>query len=159
MPTKDEIAEVFNEADARFARLRDQILANGDTALAEGEWTVRDVLSHLAARANGVARVVQRAEQAQQGSSSPPPPRNVDEINAGQVEERKGRSVEQLLDEISDGHRSAVDAVRALDPSMLDTMLSFGFRPGETSVAEMIMLGGPGHEGRHLDGVEAALPS
>lgn len=159
MPTTDEIAEVFQEADARLVRLRERLLASGDTALAEGEWTVREVLSHLAARANGVARVVQRAEQAQQGSSSPPPPRNVDEINAGQVEERKDRSVEQLLDEISDGHRAALDAVRALDPSTLDTMLPFGFRPGEASVGEMITLGGPGHEGRHLDLVEAVLSS
>jgi hypothetical protein len=160
MPTQDEIAEAFQEADARLARLRDRILANGDTALVEGEWAVRDVLSHLAARANGIARVVQRAEQARQASSAgPPPPRNVDEINAGQVEERRDRSVEQLLAELSDGHRAAVDAMRALDTPMLETMLPFGFRPGEASVAEMIIRGGPGHESNHLDLVEAVLSS
>jgi hypothetical protein len=159
MPTADEIAKVFDEADARLAPLRERLLANGDTALAEGFWTVRDALSHLAARANGVARVVSRAQAAAQGSGGPPPPRNVDEINAGQVEERKDLSVEQLLDQIAEGHRAAVDAVRALDPSTLDTMLSFGFRPGEASVAEMIMRGGPGHEGNHLDQIAAVLPS
>lgn len=159
MPTTDEIAKVFNEADGRLARLRDQILASGDTALDEGVWTVRDALSHLAARANGVARVVSRAEQAAQGSGGPPPPRNVDEINAGQVEERTDLSVEQLLDEINDGHRAAVDAVRALDPEMLERMLPIGFRPGETSVGDMILRGGPGHENNHLDQIEAVLPS
>lgn len=159
MPTKDEIAEVFSEADARLARLRERILASGDTPVAEGEWTVREALSHLAARANGVARVVSRAEQAAQGGEPPAPPRNVDEINAGQVEERRDLSVEQLLDQIADGHRAAVDAVRALDPETLDAMLSFGFRPGEASVGEMIVRGGPGHENNHLDRIEAVLTS
>jgi hypothetical protein len=32
-----------------------------------------------------------------------------------------------------------------------------GFRPGTTTVAEMLRMAGPGHEGSHLDAIEAAL--
>ena len=33
-----------------------------------------------------------------------------------------------------------------------------GFRPGTILVANMILRGGPGHDGNHLDDIEASLP-
>ncbi len=165
MPTRDEVQSAIGAFDARIDGLRERILANGDAALAESEWTVRAALSHLAARANGVPRVVQRAEQAAQStagdgqqSGSAPPPINIDEINAGQVTERAGRSVLELLDEIRDGHRAAIAAVAELDESLLERSIPRGFRPGDTTVGEMLIMGGAGHDGSHLDQIEAALP-
>ena len=165
MPTKDEVQRAISELDARIDGLRERILANGGAALGEGDWTVRDALSHLSARSNGVPRVVERAEQASQvaaGGAQQPggaaPPMDIDEINAGQVEERAGRSVLELLDEIRDGHRTAIAAVAELEESLVARSIPRGFRPGDTTVGEMLIRGGPGHDGSHLDLIEAALP-
>ena len=90
MGAKQDVAQAYREIDARIEARREQMLAGGDTGLAEGTWSVRDALSHLAARSNGVARVVARAEAAAGGGDAPArPPGGIDEINAGQVEERK----------------------------------------------------------------------
>ena len=158
MPSGDEIESAIRSVDERLAALHDRIMAAGDTPLLEGTWRVRDALSHLAARANGVERVLRRAQAAEDPSApQPAAPRSVDEINAGQVEERVGRSVAELLDEIRVGHAAAIEAARALDDEMLGRMLALGFRPGETSVGDMILRGGPGHDQNHIDQIEAAL--
>lgn len=157
MTTKAEVIEAIHSVDARLAALRDQIIAKGEQPLLEGTWRVRDALSHLAARANGVARVMARVEAANPGAAPVTPPRNVDEINAGQVEERIGRTVEQLLDEIREGHAAAIAAIEKIEDEVLARMLPFGFRPGEAPVAEMMALGGPRHDHNHLDQIEAAV--
>ena len=46
--------------DARLATLKMRILVQGDAPLKEGTWKIREALSHLAARANGVGRVAGR---------------------------------------------------------------------------------------------------
>lgn len=156
--SKDDIEAAIRAIDERLGALRGRILKAGDTALAEGTWHVRDALSHLAARANGVDRVVQRALAAENPSApQPPAPRSIDDINAGQVEERRDRSIEDLLAEIEAGHAAAITAARALDDELLGRMLPLGFRPGEAAVADMILRGGPGHDGNHLDQIEAVL--
>ena len=83
---------------------------------------------------------------------------NVDEINAGQVTERADRSVLDLLDEIREGHQTAIAAVGELEESLLARSIPRGFRPGDTTVGEMLIMGGAGHDGSHLDHIEAALP-
>ena len=60
MTTRDEITTAIRDIDTRLAALRDRIIEGGDKPLLEGDWRVRDALSHLAARANGVDRVLQR---------------------------------------------------------------------------------------------------
>lgn len=157
--TKDDFIEAVRQVDERIASLRDQILANPEKPLLEGEWRVRDALSHLAARANGVGRVLARVQaQDNPGSGSQPPaPLNIDEINAGQVEERRDRSVEDLLDEIQSGHAAAIEAIQQVDDATLGRSIPMGFRPGEAQVAEMMVMGGPGHDNNHLDQIEAAL--
>ncbi|GMU40068.1 MAG: hypothetical protein AMXMBFR23_09340 [Chloroflexota bacterium] len=158
MTTKAEVIEAIHSVDARLAALRNEIIAKGEQPLLEGTWRVRDALSHLAARANGVARVMARVEAAANPGAAPvTPPRNVDEINAGQVEERAGRTVEQLLDEIRDGHAAAIAAIQKIEDEVLTRMLPFGFRPGEAAVAEMMAMGGPRHDHNHLDQIEAAV--
>src|SRR5690606_23827829 len=131
----------------RIEALRPEILANGDKPLLEGTWRVRDALSHLAARANGVPRVLARVEAADNpASGSAPAPRNIDEINAGQVEERVERTVEELLDEIRAGHAAALQAAAAIDDATLARSIPLGFRPGDATVAELLVMGGPRHD-------------
>ncbi len=160
MTTRDDFISAVNDVDRRIEALRPRILEGGDTPLLEGTWRVRDALSHLAARSNGVARVLQRVDAAADTTppgSPPAPPRNIDEINAGQVEERSDRSVEELLEEIRQGHQSAIEAVRGLDDELLAREIPLGFRPGEASVAQLLVMGGPGHDSNHLAQIEAAL--
>ena len=89
MATREEIAAALRATDARIDELRDRILDRPEHPLIEGKWRVRDALSHLAARANPVPRVLARIERLDSGG--PEAPRiNIDEINHGQVEERHG---------------------------------------------------------------------
>ncbi len=157
MSTIEEFTAAVESVDTRLAALHDDIVANPERPLLEGTWRVRDSLSHLAARANGVARVLARLEAADAAGGTPPAPRNVDEINAGQVDERTDRSVEELLTEIAQGHQAALAAAREVDAPTLERRLAFGFRPGDASVAEMLVMGGPRHDHNHLDQIEAAL--
>ncbi|MEX1022038.1 MAG: maleylpyruvate isomerase N-terminal domain-containing protein [Dehalococcoidia bacterium] len=159
MTYRDDFVDAVRAVDARIEGMRERIVAAGDTPLPEGTWRVRDALSHLAARSNGVARVMQRVEAASAapGGDAPAPPRNIDEVNAGQVEERSDRSVEDLLREIAEGHRAAIEAVTYIDDSTLERRIELGFRPGDASVGELLTMGGPRHDGAHLDQVEAAL--
>ncbi|MCK9485816.1 MAG: DinB family protein [Dehalococcoidia bacterium] len=168
MTALDDFIAAVNAVDARLEALRPRILEHGDAPLPEGTWRVRDALSHLAARSNGVARILQRVEaldaqdaaggpDATDAPSAPPAPRNIDEINAAQVEERTDRSVEALLDEIREGHQDAIAAARGLDDALLQRQVPLGFRPGDASVGDLLVMGGPRHDGGHLDQIEAAL--
>ena len=156
MTTRDDIITAIGGVDARLATLRERIIAGDARPLAEGTWRVRDALSHLAARANGVDRVVQRLRAFEAGTPVAQPA-TIDEINAGQVEERRETSVTQLLDEIRAGHAAAIGALAHVDDATLAKTMPQGFRPGEAAVAEMIVRGGPGHDGGHIDQIEAAL--
>ena len=156
MTTKAEIEAAITAIDERVEALRDRITGAPETPIADSEWRVRDALSHLAARSNGVQRVVDRAEAAAKGGEAPPPT-SIDDINAGQVSVRSNRLVEAILDEIRDGHAAAIAALADLSDELLATEIAMGFRPGEIAVADMILRGGPGHDSNHLDGIEAAL--
>jgi len=158
MTSRDEFIEAVRTVDGRLAALRDAILAEPDKPLLEGTWRVRDALSHLAARANGVPRVLARVEAADHPSAAPAAaPRNIDEINAAQVEDRIEASAEDLLEEIRVGHANAIAAAGGLDAALLQRSLPLGFRPGDATVAELLVMGGPRHDGNHLDQIEAAL--
>ncbi len=156
MTTRDDIIEAIRTIDARIDPIRDRLIERGDHRLLEGDWRIRDALSHLAARSNGVDRVIQRLRAAQAGTPVAPM-RNVDDINAGQVEERRDASVVELLDEIRAGHLAAIEALNHVDDATLATLLAQGFRPGDAPVSDMILRGGPGHDGNHLEQIEAAL--
>ncbi|MGE3960372.1 MAG: maleylpyruvate isomerase N-terminal domain-containing protein [Dehalococcoidia bacterium] len=157
MSSREDFTAAVRQIDERIAGLRAEILAHPDRPLLEGTWRVRDALSHLAARANGVPRVLARVAAIDQPAGAAPAPRNIDEINAGQVEERTDRSAEQLLDEIREGHAAAITAAGEIDEALLARSIPLGFRPGDATVGELLLMGGPRHDGNHLDQIEAAL--
>lgn len=156
MATRDEIVAAIRSVDARLDALKPLIMANGNAPLNEGTWRVRDALSHLAARANGVDRVAQRVRDTQAGKALAAP-RSIDEINAEQVTERTTKSAAELLDEIARGHAAAIAAVGAIDHAILDAVLPLGFRLGESAASDLMLRGGPRHDNTHLDQIEAAL--
>lgn len=156
MTTRDEIIAGIRGVDERLAALRDRIIEAGERPLTEGTWAVRDALSHLAARANGVDRVIQRLKAWEAGLPFMPP-QTIDEINAGQVEERRSADVASLLDEIQVGHAAALAALEHVDDETLAKEMPQGFRPGDAPVADLIVRGGPAHDNGHIDQIEAAL--
>jgi len=156
MATRDEVVAAIRAVDARLEGLKPRILAQGEASLKEGTWRVREALSHLAARSNGVGRVAGRVAAAQAGTPAAPPA-SIDEINADQVADRSSKSVAELLDEISAGHAAAIAAIGTLDQAVLDYPLALGIRPGEAPASDMMLRGGPGHDNNHLDQIEAAL--
>ena len=159
MANHDQIIAAIEDVDMRVEEMWDRILEHGDTPLAEGTWRVREALSHLAARANGVERVMARARALKDPTApQPPAPRSVDEINAEQVAERSTKTVRQLLDEITEGHRQAIVALRTISREELREKIPQGYRPEEIEVGDSMIRGGPGHDHGHLDQIEAVLP-
>lgn len=152
--TREELIEAIEAAERRLAGLRPRLEAAADQHLASGTWRVRDALSHLAARANPVQRVLQRIEETESGVTAARPP--IDDINAEQVEERVGLDVGAILDEIQAGHRATLESIP--DDAVLAKMLP-AFGGGEVTAAEMIARVGVGHESNHLKEIEESLSS
>jgi len=150
--TRDELIEAIERAEQRLVALRPMLEATAEQPLPTGTWRVRDALSHLAARANPIPRVLQRIEEAASGVATPRPP--IDDVNAEQVEERVGLSAAELLDEMQAGHRATLEQIPS-DAVLAGTLPAIG--GGEASVAEMIARIGVGHETNHLNEIEAAL--
>ena len=148
MTTRDDVIAAIQGVDTRLEGLRQRILASGEEPLQEGTWRV-------AARANGVGRVTQRVRAAQAGTPAAPVA-SIDEINAGQVHEREGATVIELLDEIRAGHAAAIEAIRSLDDATLEHPLAQANRPDSPAI-DMMLRGGPGHDNGHIDQIEAAL--
>lgn len=156
--TRDEIRAAFAAADQRLESLRDAINASPEAALLSGEWRVRDALSHIAARSNSLPiaeRWLERvaATPADQPAAIP----DIHDVNAGQVRDRTGLSATQLIDEAIAGHRAVVDRLDALDDDLLARPIHIPARNIETTFAAFLVTAGPGHEGNHLNDIEAAL--
>lgn len=154
--TREEIVAAITAGTERIERLRPLAAKAPETPLGTGEWRVRDALSHLAARGNPVVLIKARLERA---ASSAPAQANPDinAINAAQVSERADLSLDALLDEIVAGHAAAIAQVAQLDDAFLAQTLTVGPAATQVTVAEMLVRAGVGHEGTHLDEIEAAL--
>ena len=149
-----EIVQALREADERVERLRPAILGHADAPLLEGEWTVRDCLSHVASRAYIIARMEERLAAAAAGQT---PAMNVDENNRGQVEERADRSVDALLDEVIANHARAAEELADLSDARLEQRVPNFRGPGDSSMAEVVLRNVHGHESGHLDAIEQAI--
>lgn len=153
---REEILAAFRAADERIERLRPHATAAPDTKLATGEWTVRDALSHVAARSDSLP-MVQRWVAASQSGEPRAQTMDIHEINAGQVRDRSSHSVAELMDEIITGHAATVAGLDALDDAFLAQKFKASFRPDEIEVGQFVVMGGVGHEGSHLGEIDAAL--
>jgi hypothetical protein len=153
--TRDEIVEAIRQTDERVRRLAPLAAARPEAPLPTGEWRVRDALSHLAARGNPVALVMARLRDFE--ATNQPTVRDIHEVNAGQVRDRSALSIAELIEEMIEGHRVAIDALASLDEETAQRQLSVAFRPEPLSVAEYIYLAGPRHDNNHLDEIEQAL--
>lgn len=161
MTTRVDVIKGIEAVDARVHELTPQLLTHANAKLPEGEWHVREALCHLAARSNAIPLAmiaVQRARARAPGvSAAASGAIEIDEVNQRQIDDRRDRSLQELLDEIHTGHQTALNAVREIDEQTLDERLVVIAGRGEISFAELLLRAGPGHENNHLDQIEKAL--
>lgn len=162
MGVKDEIIEALRQTDGRLAGLAGRIREKPGAKLPEGEWTVRDALCHLAARSNSVPMVIGLAEQiaksAAAGEASAfPAGFDIDATNAEQVRERMSRSVDELLTEITEGHRVASDEVRRLDDALIEQRFPNPVGEGDVALADFLRMATAFHDNMHISDIERAV--
>ena len=148
MPGRDELIQGFQGLDARLDALSDAIIANPEAPLPEGEWRVRDALSHLAASSNPVPRVLERAGGGEGGGMPG---------NDEQVAERADVSAADLIAEVKAGHEASIAALADADDAVFAVEIPLGFRPGDIAVGDLLGMLVTSHESGHIDDIEAAL--
>lgn len=148
MPTRDELIEGFRNLSTRIDGLADAIAANPEQPLLEGEWRVRDALSHIAASSNPVPRVLERARGGEGGAMPG---------NDEQVDERSDASAADLIAEVKAGHAASIAALGEAEEALLDAQIPLGFRPGTMAAGELLGFLMTAHESGHIDDIEAAL--
>ncbi len=162
MPTRTEIEAAIRQADARLDALQPLVQQYEHDALLDdgGKWSVRDCLSHVAASARvGAAgrRALDRLD-APPAPASAPPPLNIDEVTQQQVEERKQRSVAELVAEAKAAHAASLEDLAGIDDAALQRKVPAA-RPGgpELSIGGTILRSLEYHEAGQIDRIEAAL--
>jgi Mycothiol maleylpyruvate isomerase N-terminal domain len=157
MTTRDEIAAAFTAADQRLTHLTPWILARPDALVPDGEWTVRDTLCHVAARADGVTVAIAFADMTPPSDAQSPPAIEIDEMNRRQIAERRDRTIPDLLREIAAGHAASLQRLPTLDDHLLTREVRLRAVPPGTTVADLILLAGPRHEQAHVDLIARAV--
>jgi hypothetical protein len=150
-------------ADARLDRLAPLMASYADDRLLDdgGKWSVRDCLSHVAASAR-VSVGGQRALERATGQAQAPAPGGggggPDERNQQQIEERKNKSVAEIVAEAKQAHADALADIRALTDAQLDTKVPPMQSGGATvSVGGIILRMLEYHEGGQMDRIESAM--
>ncbi len=162
MASRQALDAAFRAADARLDRLAPLVETYADDPLLDdgGKWSVRDCLSHVAASAR-VSAAGQRALQRARGEAPPPPAPGgptLDERTQQQVEERKAKSVAEIVAEAKQAHATSLTELRAMTDADLDTKApdAQGGRPAQ-SVGGVVFRMLEYHEGRQMDRIEDAL--
>ena len=155
MATREAITETIRKSAARGEALRERIIAAPEAPLADGEWRVRDALSHLAARANPLPLI--EAVSAMLQAEGAPPAFDPDAQNAAQIAERADKSAAEILDEMHAAYEEAIAGIGALD----DDALAQGFKlPGmenEIQMSDLVVMSMGMHVDAHIGDIEAAL--
>jgi hypothetical protein len=149
------IVAAIDESEARLQSLAERLRSRPHTPLVEGDWTVRDTLCHIAARANDVALVLGLAQQ--RTDTSPGAPMETDAINARQIAERTGRSVDELLQEAVDGYAAAREAVATLSADALAQVIPDVAGQGPMTIGDVLLLVYRSHAQGHIATLEAAF--
>ncbi len=156
MATKSEITDGIRGVEERLERLLPGIRSHLETPLPEGTWSVHDALCHLAADANAVPRWLARFEALDAGRSTRPPGFNMDEHNQQNIDARKGKPVDEVVTEITNGLHSDVAAVATMDEALLQRQVP-NFRGEITAASDMLSFTAVRHNHIHLDDIENAL--
>jgi uncharacterized damage-inducible protein DinB len=118
----------------------------------DGRWSIRETLAHLAS-AEGSHRQVAQAIAA--GQTVDVPDFDLDTWNAARVAERRGRSMDEILEEMAAERQRTLSALQDLENEALDHQ---GFHPalGETTALKVFRII-PIHERWHLKDIKQLL--
>ncbi|GIW17268.1 MAG: hypothetical protein KatS3mg064_0425 [Tepidiforma sp.] len=164
MPDLDAIVRELDAHRERFeAFCRSLSTDELDRPVPQSTWLVRDFIAHLATIDGPVAemfRAVRRGEDG--GIRTPDGARfDVDDWNELRVQERRARSVEELLDEARREREALKRDLLALTPEDLERPLRFAGdakRPPATIPLGMYLAGWCKHDPMHVVDMCRALP-
>jgi len=160
MATKQEVAQslkaVVERAEKIAARLGEKDLA---CPVCENGWSLKQVFAHLASMGASPSFFIGMAQRAASGAGGGGGGGgfDIDAFNKQQVELRKDRSMAELLAEFRQGHEAGIAMINSTPDDLLGKQLPVPFRGGMSTPLEMIQNSCSGHEGEHLDEVEAVL--
>jgi hypothetical protein len=150
--TRDEITAGIRDVEERLNRLLPGIVANLDQPLPEGVWTVHDALCHMAADVPSLPRWQRMVD----GNTNRPPGFNLDEHNQQGIDARKGKPIDEVVQEIRDGLHSDAAAVPGLDDALLAREVP-NFRGELQPASDRLKFTTAGHNHIHLDDIENAI--
>ena len=156
MATKSEITDGIQGVEERLQRLLPGIRSHLETPLPEGTWSVHDALCHLAADANAVPRWLARIEALDAGRPTRPPGFDMDVHNQENIDARKGKPIDEVVTEITDGLHADAAAVSTLDETLLQRQVP-NFRGEMTAASDMLSFTAVRHNQIHLDDIERAI--
>ena len=154
MATREEIAGAIQQGmaavDETFGGLTDEQLAS---EIYDGGWTAKQVLAHLAGRKAGYDLLFAMASGEQAASFG----EDFDFAGWNQrfVDERAGRSRDELIAECRDVHEGLLERVASLDDAALEIMVDLP--NGAVSVGDMLAGSGGMHSVNHSADVAKAL--
>ncbi len=153
MATKQEITDAIREGieqvERTFGSLTDEQLQT-KVHDADGGWTAKEILAHLAGRGRGYELMSSLA------AGNPfPGGFDVNSWNQERVAERIANSRDDLLAEFRTTHEKLIAFVGTLDDATLDTPIQLGPQPAPLS--EVLRRSGGLHSVSHAHEVDAAL--
>ncbi len=156
MATKSEITDGISGVEERLQRLLPGIRAHLESPLPEGTWSVHDALCHLAADANAVPRWLARFEALDSGRPTRAPGFSIDDYNQQNIDARRGKPVDEVVTEITNGLHADAAAVATVDETLLQRQVP-NFRGEMTAASDMLSFTAVRHNHIHLDDIENAI--
>lgn len=151
MTTRQQIIDAIAAAVHQLHALTDQIRAQPDTPTRESDWTVREMLCHVAATAN-YSELFRRVEAA---DGAFPTLDEMDADNERQRAERANRSIDELVEEAAQGFAAARESVRRLSDERLAQPAPTPDGSAQT-IADLIMVYSQ-HARGHITTLEQAV--
>ena len=147
-------------AEKMAAGLTEADLAKPVYGAEEPEWTVKDILAHLAsmgASPSFFIGMAQRAMSSSGGGGGMPADFDVNAFNNQQVAARTDKTIFELLAEFRQGHEKGVETIAATPDEVLTFKMPNPFEGGMSSALEMIEGSCCDHEAQHLMDIAQAL--
>ena len=153
MVTQQDILAAIDESNQRLHNIADQLRAQPNAPVHEGNWTIREMLCHVAASSNYATLF----ERIQQRGGAFPTPDALDEANAQQLATRTDCSVDDLLEETTRGFAEARESARALTDEELAKRGPSGPDGEPITIGDVVMIVHRHHALSHIATLEQAI--
>jgi hypothetical protein len=158
METPEQMAAAYRAEMGRLLAAVDRIPVELLTAPIHGDWTIREVLVHLAGWDRAV---VASADDVLAGRPATLTGMRLEDINEELVDSRRGATLDEARGDLAEAHRALVDRVDALSPEQWRTEQPGGrWRDGSPMTLASVFAyryRGQTHYGGHADEIEEWL--